>query len=413
MVTIWHVQSSSPYQRKGYGTPTTKSSYKLSVHREYSAQVSTEGFVPILSQGGMSTEMVPQTQLTSLSHTQHPQPLPDCTQLASFPTENVPSSISMSTHLKRKRALKSFDEEPPHTPISPTFHQYTPWSPTTTSATMPICTPIPIPTQAPEAHNALTSIHKVITTSNPSGSRMHVVAGHSTDGDGGVGEGDKVNDGGRLEDREHTKWVVITIMHEMVEAVARERHVKETCLSLAPMLPQLMVHLVAPKGPPSYLYISYMRSNLSTFISSWASVWVMTREVHEEQTRPPEKSHGAMEICRRQHPAMQVIQSSFHTVLKTNKVVHNQRKAVNECEPVFQRFTSRESVAWDDYSNQAVSPEETFANSLGQASVPIPHLPPKALCRLPWSWVIVVGTRMYQVKVEELAKEGEQESLRD
>ncbi|KAI6043838.1 hypothetical protein EDC04DRAFT_537238 [Pisolithus marmoratus] len=58
-------------------------------------------------------------------------------------------------------------------------------------------------------------------------------------------------------------------------------------------------------------------------------------------------------------------------------------------------------------------PEEPFAKGLGQASAPIPHLPPKALCRLPGSWVIVFGTRTYQVKVEELAKEVAQESLRD
>ncbi|KAI6021176.1 hypothetical protein EDC04DRAFT_2607246 [Pisolithus marmoratus] len=81
------------------------------------------------------------------------------------------------------------------------------------------------------------------------------------------------------------------------------------------------------------------------------------------------------------HPVMQVIQSSFHAVLKMNKVVHNQRKAVNEREPVFQRFTSREPVAWDDYSNQAVRQAENADEQL--------------------------------VKMEELAKEGAQESLRD
>ncbi|KAI6002492.1 hypothetical protein EDC04DRAFT_2788299 [Pisolithus marmoratus] len=80
------------------------------------------------------------------------------TQLAPFPAED------------------GFDGELPYPPISPTFHRYTPRSPTTTSATMPICMPVPIPTQVPEVHNALTSIRKVITTSNPSGSATsHVV----------------------------------------------------------------------------------------------------------------------------------------------------------------------------------------------------------------------------------------------
>ncbi|KAI6021182.1 acyl-CoA N-acyltransferase [Pisolithus marmoratus] len=300
-----------PYQRKGYGMLMIEFSYELSRRagkigtperplsdlglRSYLTywvativrflrrllsvlpadcpKGTTDRFAPILLQSGMSTETVPQTHPTSLSYSQHFQPLPELaahrTQLASSPAEDVPSSTGMSAPLKRKRAPKGFDGELPHPPISPAFHRYTPRSPTSTSATAPISTPAPMPSQVPGAYDTLASLRKVITTSNPDGSatshvvvrctladiahatslrvedaafalaecglleRMQIVARQGADGDNGVGEEDKMGDGDGIEDREHSDLAVIAITREMVEAVARERHVKEMCLILA------------------------------------------------------------------------------------------------------------------------------------------------------------------------------------
>ncbi|KAI6046867.1 hypothetical protein EDC04DRAFT_2597657 [Pisolithus marmoratus] len=225
-----------------------------------------------------------------------------------------------------KRAPKGFDEEPPHTPISPTFHRYTPRSPTTTSATMPICMPIPIPTQAPEAHNALTSIRKVITTSNPSGSATsHVVVrltilsmtrmmlkplSDAVDGTLGCTEGP----------------IFLSLFGVGMYLADRLHEIEPRCYDQGNALPARYVvrhtNEIANQGYTHYVWIY-----------SWP-------------------------------PAMQVIQSSFHAVLKTNKVVHNQRKAADEREPVFQRFTSREPVARDDYSNQAVKRAENVDEQL-------------------------------------------------
>lgn len=62
--------------------------------------------------------------------------------------------------------------------------------------------------------------------------RVRVVTRRDGDGDAGVGEDDKMED----EDQEQSERVVMAITREMVEAVARERHVKEMCLSLAHVL---------------------------------------------------------------------------------------------------------------------------------------------------------------------------------
>ncbi|KAI6046844.1 acyl-CoA N-acyltransferase [Pisolithus marmoratus] len=211
-------------------------------------QGTTDRFAPILLQSGMSTET----------------PLPELaahhTQFAPSPAKDVPSSAGMSAPLKRKRAPKGFDGELPHPPISPAFHRHTPRSPTSTSATVPISTPAPMPSQVPEAYDTLASLRKVITTSNPDGSAAsHVIVrctlaniaratnlrvedaafalAECADGDNGVGEEDKMGDSDGVEDREHSDLAVIAIMREMVEAVARERHVKEMCLSFAHVLP--------------------------------------------------------------------------------------------------------------------------------------------------------------------------------
>ncbi|KAI6009095.1 acyl-CoA N-acyltransferase [Pisolithus marmoratus] len=305
-----------PYQRKGYGMLMIEFSYELSRRagkigtperplsdlglRSYLTywvativrflrrllsvlpadcpRGTTDRFAPILPQSGMSTETIPQTHPTYLSHSQHLQPLPELaahrTQMASSPVEDVPSSTGMSAPLKRKRAPKGFDGELPHPPISPAFHRYTPRSPTSTSATVPISTPAPMSSQVPGVYDTLASLRKVITTSNPDGSatshvvvrctladiaratnlrvedaafalaecglleRVQMVARQgAADGDSGVGEEDKMDDGSAVEDREHSDRTVIAITREMVEAVARERHVKEMCLSLAHVLP--------------------------------------------------------------------------------------------------------------------------------------------------------------------------------
>lgn len=296
-----------PYQRKGYGMLMIEFSYELSRRagkigtperplsdlglRSYltywvatiirflrrllsvlpndCAQVTTDGSAPIFSQGVMPTE-IPQTHSAPLSHSQRSQPPSELafhhTQLAPSPAEDIPSSTSMSTHHKRKRAPKGFDGELPHPPTSPSFYQYASHSltpPTSTSATKPASTPAPAP--VPGMHNAF---RKIITTPNPDGSatshvvvrctladiaratnlrvddaafalaecglleRVRVVTRRDGDGDAGVGEDDKMED----EDQEQSERVVMAITREMVEAVARERHVKEMCLSLAHVL---------------------------------------------------------------------------------------------------------------------------------------------------------------------------------
>ncbi|KAI6032419.1 acyl-CoA N-acyltransferase, partial [Pisolithus marmoratus] len=245
-----------PYQRKGYGM----------LMIEFSISYLTYWVATIVK----FLRWSPQTHPTSLSHSQHSQPLPEPaahrTQLASSPAEDVPSSTGMSAPLKRKRALKGFDGELPHPPISPAFHRHTPRSPTSTSAAVAISTPAPMPSQVPGAYSTLASLRKVITTSNPDGSatshvvvrctladiahatnlrvedaafalaecglleRMQMVARQGADGENSVGEEDKTDDGDSLEDREHNERAVITITREM-------RHVKEMCLSLAHVLP--------------------------------------------------------------------------------------------------------------------------------------------------------------------------------
>ncbi|KAI6142099.1 hypothetical protein BKA82DRAFT_4193835 [Pisolithus tinctorius] len=52
--------------------------------------------------------------------------------------------------------------------------------------------------------------------------RVRVLARRGDDGDGGVGEEDKMEDGDGLEDLEHSGRTVMTITCEVVEAVARE-----------------------------------------------------------------------------------------------------------------------------------------------------------------------------------------------
>lgn len=243
----------------------------LSVLPADCARVTTEGFAPILLQSG---RIAPQTKPISSSHSHHPQPPSD---LALPPAEDVPSSTGISTHLKRKRAPKGFDGELPHPPTSPSFHRYAPRSLTPATSTF---TPALTPAQVPGAHDALASFRKIITTPNVDGSatshvvvrctladiaratnlrvddatfalaecglleRVQVAARQrGADGDSGVGEEDKMDDGdgngngNGVEGQEHSDRVVIAITRERVEAVARERHVKEMYLSLAHVLP--------------------------------------------------------------------------------------------------------------------------------------------------------------------------------
>ncbi|KAI6159459.1 acyl-CoA N-acyltransferase [Pisolithus thermaeus] len=289
-----------PYQRKGYGMLMIEFSYELSRRagkigtperplsdlglRSYltywvativrflrhllsvlpsdCAQVTTEGVAPILSQGR------PLSELAAYD-----------TQLALPSAEDVPRSMGISTHLKRKRAPKGFDGELPHAPISPSFHRHDPRGltpATSTSATVPTFTPAPTPAQVPGAHDILASSRKIITTPNPDGSatshvvvrctladiaratnlrvddaafalaecglleRVQVAARRrGADGNGGASEEDKMDDGDEdgVEGQDHSGRVVIAITRERVEAVARERHVKEMCLSLAHVLP--------------------------------------------------------------------------------------------------------------------------------------------------------------------------------
>ncbi|KAI6107360.1 acyl-CoA N-acyltransferase [Pisolithus croceorrhizus] len=235
-----------PYQRKGYGMLMIEFSYELSRRA-----------------GKIGT---PERPLSDLG-------------LRSYLTYWVATIVRFLRRLLSVLPADCFDGELPHAPISPSFHRHDPRSltpATSTSATVPRFTPAPTPAQVPEAHDALTSVRKVITTPNPDGSATsHVVVRctladiaratnlrvddaafalaecgllervqiadrrRGADGDSGVSEEDRMDDGDEdgVEGQDHSDRVVIAITRERVEAVARERHVKEMCLSLAHLLP--------------------------------------------------------------------------------------------------------------------------------------------------------------------------------
>ncbi|KAI6021177.1 hypothetical protein EDC04DRAFT_2733449, partial [Pisolithus marmoratus] len=148
---------------KGYGTPTTKSSM---CHLCCSAHICflTASYLWFMYCHKLDVILYKYQQKDLFRYSRKVECLqrwfPRCSRRP-YPIHNIPSPCLTSS---------------PSYPIGPFSRRGCPFSPTTTSATMPICTPIPIPTQVPEAHNALTSTRKVITTSNPSGSAMsHVI----------------------------------------------------------------------------------------------------------------------------------------------------------------------------------------------------------------------------------------------